>query len=871
MAEILNSGVNHYFKDIASEGGNTIIGAAVPTDFATQGISKEAGESGVFVYTDKSFTIYFCYGGTWVEYMAVDATDSDFANSISIPWADHDTHGAVTGMYFVTAEADHEIRAVKISGDLITDFIPTDADLTKNALIVDETSVSNTGSVIEGAGTYFNYEHDLSGKSVGDTISYTLNGVVGGALTFMDTYTQVQTSILYNAETGQSAISFVLPADWDSSKAINTFSRGGSPLADPFTRSVTVPTSGLNYHMNMNVDPQKADGSFPADGESVMAFGGAGSAATNNGSPIRYSSVYQWGAGGNTVEVNNAFLDFTSNKLLTPNGLDFSSEGATVAFAMVEGRYDENDSHTLRFTDGNEKGIQFLFDKSGHSTKIKVFFRLNAANTKYGFISDDYVITDTAMHTIIATADGDGNLTVKVDGVAIAMSSMVVPNIGWTPHINGHFHLGDYATYNGVLSGTDLEQLEAYFDFKYITLPSMEAMFQDLSTNYAGGFNGVSPVDSDYIDGVVSNMACYAYPEKYFKLGTRAEMKISYAAVHASSYNQYFIIPQSKWNFMALARNYDYVPAYQVRYSPEMAYGVYHRNYGSGVMYAVESGNDNFVYLNHPGAPTGKVNPGDTVGFIVEWDGTMKLTKNDVVIFTYPDKLTEDFIFAPIGVFSDWKLDMSGHMEDFDAMDAIYGRFEGAELVTPTIVEDNGIEVSLGGINANVATLGGKLGNVTIGSLQGAGSYIEFVNANHPVGPHQTFELIIDTDSSNFTFANAPYGIKRNLAHESQFYVGGSYADGGMHFASRPFFGEWPYWHPAVYWETHGEDDTVENKTVGPCRIQLMEGDKLVCFVNDYPVWEQAGFDVSQKWYFNLRNFHNAGASFENIKIKSVQ
>ena len=47
-------------------------------------------------------------------------------------------------------------------------------------------------------------------------------------------------------------------------------------------------------------------------------------------------------------------------------------------------------------------------------------------------------------------------------------------------------------------------------------------------------------------------------------------------------------------------------------------------------------------------------------------------------------------------------------------------------------------------------------------------------------------------------------------------------------------------------------EDTVENKTVGPCRIQLMEGNKLVWFVNDYPVWEQSGFDVTQKWYFNL-------------------
>ena len=51
-----------------------------------------------------------------------------------------------------------------------------------------------------------------------------------------------------------------------------------------------------------------------------------------------------------------------------------------------------------------------------------------------------------------------------------------------------------------------------------------------------------------------------------------------------------------------------------------------------------------------------------------------------------------------------------------------------------------------------------------------------------------------------------------------------------------------------------------------------MEGNKLVWFVNDYPVWEQADFDVTQKWYFNLHFYkYHSGCSLENIKIKSVQ
>ena len=645
-----------------------------------------------------------------------------------------------------------------------------------------------------------------------------------------------------------------------------------------YTRSTAaVPSTDLIWHVNVSEDSRDASGNaFPADDTDVMSFDG--SSVTTTGGHLKYNSVRQWGAGGGYVDVHTPLIDLTNNTKFQNLNLDFSSGKATIAFGLMDGRIDTGTPCTFHFYDTvNALGISFFAGNSAAggkvdgSSHIAVSGRL-ASGQNWGYLSDEKVFDDTKPHNIIITADSAGNLTVKLDGAEVAMTQQSGYSPTQIPQINGHIHVGDIAVYNEVLSGNDLASLEAYFDFKYTNLPSMEAMFQDLSTNYAGGFGGESPIDSDYIDGVTVNSPCYAYPEKYFKLGTKAVIEVSYAGLHASNYHSYFIMPRSKWKWAAQARNYDYVPVYQMRHSPGKAYGVFHRNYGTGVMYAVESGDGNQAYVNHPGAPAGDLNPGDTVGFIVEWDGTLKLTKNGTVIYTYADKLTEDFIFAPTGVFGDWKLDMSGHMVDFDGIADVYGeRFEGAELVTPTVVLDNGIEVSLGGINANVDSLVNKHGNVTLGSLQGAGSYIEYVNANHPLGPHQQFELSIDTDSSNFTFANAPYGIKRNNAHESQFYKDGAYVENNIHFCSRPFFGEWPYWHPSEYWETHGDDDTVENKTVGPCRIQLMEGNKLVCFVNGYPVWEQADFDVTQKWYFNLRNYHNAGASFENIKIKSVQ
>ncbi len=783
MAENLNQGINRFEVDVATGSGNTVIGTAAPTDEASEGISKGAEDSGVFIYTDKSFSIYLCYGGTWELYDTIDASENDISGGISIPWASHPTNGVSTSMYFLTEESDHLIRTMAIETHLITDFIPSDGAFTQDALVFEDTVVTKGSTLTNGAGLYYVKERDMGSKVAGETFSYELNGQVGGALTIMDDTQVVKTTMSYSSETGKTTISFVLPSNY-SGQTITTHTRGGSPLSDPFTRSVAIPTASLNYHMNMNEDPQKADGSFPADGESVMAFGGAGSAATNNGSPIRYYSVYQWGAGGNTVEINNAFLDFTSNKLLAPNGLDFSSEGATVAFAMVEGRYDEGDTHTLRFTDGNQRGIQFLFDKSGHSTKIKVIFRLNAANTKYAFISDDYVITDTAMHTIVVTADGDGNLTVKVDGVAIAMSSMTVPNVGWTPHINGHFHLGDYTTYNGVLSGTDLEQLEAYYDFKYKTLPSEENMgeshSEELNVNTYTSGNGflIDGGDHNYSGWMENSTTGFtatsstnkAYntttPVKKVKVGT----KFTFEATDLGNARDLFIIPISEWDRVQGRIGVD--PYSLMRYQGIGGHDILLHHTGHSRVY--ESASNPSVLWDQPSHTDGWATT-FTMGFaynpyapaanvpqkvVVEWDGTLKYYRDNVLEYTSSLKVEEDFVVIYDG---EAEVKVTGYFEDLTNSEFIEGEGDYVTFEaygTNTGVYNNDTE-AFGGNGAN--------GQCRAKKKMLPGSWIEFDQVtDEGGGPYNNYRpglrpLLMDadysSDSANVTLNNAIWGF----------------------------------------------------------------------------------------------------------------
>ena len=795
MAEILDENVERFSVDTPSGSGNTVLGTADPSDSNTEGIARSAGESGVFLHTDKSFSIYFCYGSTWELYGTLSSEDADFEGGVSIPWVTHATHGASTAMYFKTEETDHVLRAVPLSGALITDFIPGDADLTKDTVIFDETAVTIGSTTLDGVGVYFKPTQDLSGKLAGDTVSFTLNGEVAGAITFMDEFTQIKTTITYDAETGMSTISYILPVSYDGSQDISTYVRGGSPLSDPFTRSVQVPTSGLNYHMNMNVDPQDGGGSFPDDGVGVTAFGGDGSSAANTGSPIRYYSIYQWGDGGNTVDVNNAFLDFTSNKLLTPNGLDFSSEGATVAFAMVDGRYDATSSAWLRFTDANQKGIQFQFEKSGHSSKIKVYFRLNAANTKYAFISDDYVITDTAMHTVVATADGDGNLTVKVDGAAIEMSSMAVPNVGWTPHINGHFFLGDYAAYDGVLAGTDLEQLQSYFDFKYTNLPSEENMgeshSEELNVNtYTSGngflidggdhnYSGWMENDKTGFTATASTNKAYntTTPIKKVKAGT----KFTFEATDLVNSKDLFIIPISEWERVqgrigidpyALLR-YQGVGGHDIMLHHTGHSRVYESVSTPSVLWDQPSHTDGWAtsftmgFMYNPYAPGANV----PQKVVVEWDGTLKYYRNNVLEYTSSIKVEEDFIVIYDG---EAEVKVTGYFEDLTNSEFIEG--EGDYVTFEAYGTNTGV------YNNDTEAFGGNAANGQCRAKKKMlpGSWLEFDQVTEEGGgPYNNFRpglrpLLMDADysasPSTVNLTNALWGLHNH--NYSMYHLG---------------------------------------------------------------------------------------------------
>jgi hypothetical protein len=628
-----------------------------------------------------------------------------------------------------------------------------------------------------------------------------------------------------------------------------------------YTRSTAaIPSTDLTLHINMSESPREADGTYPEDGDAVTGYEGAVD-VTNNGSPIRYYSIYQWGAGGNIVNVTSPFLDFTSNKLVTPGGLDFSSGEATVAFAMVDGRYDATTSAWLRFTDANQKGIQFQFEKSEHSSKIKCYFRLDGANTKYGFISDDYVITDTAMHTIVATADGDGNLTVKVDGASVAMSSMAVPNVGWTPHINGHFFLGDLAVHSSVLSGNDLDSLEAYYNFKYINFADSEVMFQSSNlANLHGRTIGNPPGENDTLNGY-NNAQVYfdVRTEKMFKVGSRAEVKYISSGYIYNGPNHIFITDDLEWSSKNKGYGYhtsdmkDTSAGYLLRIAQNYLY-VY---YSDGV------GTLSLVF--NSGAITNSAD--DEISFIVEWDGTCKIAKNGTILNTLATKFTVDNYYAPFlwhQRTGTGAITMDGNLVDW-AWPSNYSS-EEASNATPVKVEGTGNVIVSGNHINNFANPMGKGGSVKIGTVQGEGSYVDWQPNIFHNNNRQHLTLSTTEDVFDYNDTNAEMSIRSHYLSTYNTFLKDGVLD-HLHVRSNILgFTTWEDYYNDISNSYEGDTD-INRMTIGRTRIQFYD-DHVILWQNGYPLYRWEGIDTSQQYYFNWKSMDATWTpGLEDIKI----
>jgi len=650
MAENINSGVNRYVVDIATGGGNTILGTAVPTNVATQGISKTAGESGVFVYTDKSFTVYLCYGSTWVEYMVVNSEDADFGNNVSIPWAAHSTHGAVTAMYFLTAEADHEIRLIPLMDEMITDFIPTDGVVAKNAIIAKDADITfGTGVITGDKVNYSPPGHSMAGKSAGETFSYTLNGQVGRALTMMNNATQVKTTIVYDSETGKSTISFVLPAGYNGSQVFKTHTKGGSPLADPFTRSVTIPTTGLKFGFKPE-QGLNSGGTAVGDTEGVWTWVNFGSGSdmvdTSYLGTYHPHNVHTWDYidGGNNTSFGTPShvpsIDWSSNWSNTLNlteNLNFDN-GITVAtaFLYISNRNNHigqifrvsNDVDSSQPT-SNRRSIScdiLAATSHGDSKKLQIQTGANAGAGKI-YQTDDACITPYDWHTIVVTWDSDVNNApiLKVDGVVQALTQTSTGNYYDTSWLwsSGYYSSGDFTAYENLLSGTDLEQLEAYMDFKYITMPTEIELLEPADTEYPYIWHTRSWTDVNGIRFPDANLTYSTFvSKKTITIGTRGYFEWTMdASRHATA--QVAIVDAGILDSIPVGNSINVAGAIMRVYC--------------------NTGNFNTGWYDNGTNVGGLSNPlhnNQTFKFQVEWDGEWSLWQGGNKFYTSPNKIT---------------------------------------------------------------------------------------------------------------------------------------------------------------------------------------------------------------------------------------
>ena len=260
MAIELNKGVNvHNIGD-----ANDVLSTSTPNDVNSQGISKAAGDSGIFVISNADLEVWFHYddgNGTllWALHNTLNKSDLGFQDGHAVAWRNHKSHGTVTAMYLKATSSgtngeDPVARTMSISKVIITDADNKDSELKKDFLnwysnpIVDDLPGQNAA---EQAVNYDGYEriyHDLSSHSIGDTYSFTVHGYVDSALTFVRMVDKIDCSYQYDEKTDQTTISFqITDGEYgDYHTTLDTWhtwwSLGEAPKV-PFKMTIEVPAA----------------------------------------------------------------------------------------------------------------------------------------------------------------------------------------------------------------------------------------------------------------------------------------------------------------------------------------------------------------------------------------------------------------------------------------------------------------------------------------------------------------------------------------------------------------------------------------------------------------------------------------------------
>lgn len=260
MAIELNKGVNvHKIGD-----ANDVLSTSTPNDVNSQGISKAAGDSGIFVISNADLEVWFHYddgNGTllWALHNTLNKSDLGFQDGHAVAWRNHKSHGTVTAMYLKATSSgtngeDPVARTMSISKVIITDADNKDSELKKDFLnwysnpIVDDLPGQNAA---EQAVNYDGYErmyHDLSSHSIGDTYSFTVHGYVDSALTFARMVDKIDCYYQYDEKADQTTISFqITDGEYgDYHTTLDTWhtwwSLGEAPKV-PFKMTIEVPAA----------------------------------------------------------------------------------------------------------------------------------------------------------------------------------------------------------------------------------------------------------------------------------------------------------------------------------------------------------------------------------------------------------------------------------------------------------------------------------------------------------------------------------------------------------------------------------------------------------------------------------------------------
>ena len=97
------------------------------------GIAKTSGDTGIFVYSQAAYSIWFKSGGTWTVHQTF--TSEDLIPASAFRWAPGATH-----VYFQTSELEHSIYVHGRDGALLIDNTPSDGTNEVDALVLDATN-----------------------------------------------------------------------------------------------------------------------------------------------------------------------------------------------------------------------------------------------------------------------------------------------------------------------------------------------------------------------------------------------------------------------------------------------------------------------------------------------------------------------------------------------------------------------------------------------------------------------------------------------------------------------------------------------------------------------------------------------------------